>query len=261
MASRFETTIDGNTVFGVGNPDLLELPIIAICGARVPTHDICPILKAIAQCCKDNNVAILSTVNRGTDMAALRIALDTEVPTISVTSCAPDLIWPSNACDILLESECIISNETWGSQPNKLALGRADNLTAKLADACIIIEATMNCESLRVAYAAKQTWAIVGSFLDRHMTGANHLVEENRAIPLTSLHKLQQLIKNLSATYANTTVSNKHTEGLIIDEPKNTPWSDEELKKAWATQSSETIRRMRTPRVKEPDASTAVSYK
>jgi predicted Rossmann fold nucleotide-binding protein DprA/Smf involved in DNA uptake len=247
MASRFETKIANQRIFGIGDQALLESPAIAICGARVPKHDIALTIKAILECCKAKNVIVASTVNRGCDLASLRLALDERIPTIAITACAPDLIWPANASDILLEADCVISMEKWGTDPTKLALSRADMLLATLARACIIVEAPLTCESLKVAYSAKQTWAVMGNLFDRHMAGSNSLIENGTAIPLTSMERLNRLMGALSANIADSAKPSSRSTGHVIDEPMNRPWTHEEILKAHATKSTETRKRMRTP--------------
>lgn len=179
-------------VFGIGDPTVLDRPIVAIVGTRnaSPSGELTAARFATTVVRAGGCVA--SGMARGIDAAAHRGALEARGTTLAVLGSGPDVPFPPRhrALHRAITAHGLVLAETIpGRHPPPGAFPRRNRIIAALARAVVVIEAGWQSGALITAHKAvdlnRPVGAVPGRIDDPRCTGSNTLLREG-AVLLTS---------------------------------------------------------------------------
>lgn len=162
---------------------LKDASVATMIGTRRPTGYGRLMARRIAEPLAHAGIVIVSGLARGIDTVAHESALGAASPTIGVLACGVDIAYPpENAALIarICEQGAIISEHLPGTPPVRTYFPARNRILSGMADAVIIVEASLKSGSMITAsYAADQgrdVYAVPGNALSRESEGCNRLI-------------------------------------------------------------------------------------
>lgn len=159
-----------------GHAHLLEMPAVAVVGARNASLNGRRVAQSIAGGLGEAGMAVVSGLARGIDAAAHQGALATG--TVAVVAGGIDVVYPKeNAAlhDAIAEQGALISEMAPGTVPQARHFPRRKRLISGLALGVVVIEASLRSGSLITARLAleqgREVFAVPGSPLDPRARG------------------------------------------------------------------------------------------
>lgn len=170
-----------------GRPELLNMPSLAIVGARQATSAGHRIAHTFAAELGRAGLVIVSGLARGIDGAAHAASLDTG--TMAVVAGGVDVIYPPEHQNLharIAKEGCIISEMPCGFQPRAKDFPRRNRLISAAALGVLVVEAARRSGTLSTArLAAEQgraVFAVPGHPLDPRAEGTNALLKTGATI-------------------------------------------------------------------------------
>ncbi len=167
----------------LGHPHLLERPAVAIVGARNGSANGLRFTEALSRGVSGAGFLVASGLARGIDAAAHRGAL--EDGTVAVMAGGVDIVYPKENAALyreIVDRGVVISEMPLGLQPQARHFPNRNRIVSGVADAVVVIEATLRSGSLITARLAgeqgREVLAVPGHPLDPRARGTNKLIRE-----------------------------------------------------------------------------------
>lgn len=195
-------------IYGIGNLDALEIPSVAIIGARKATPYGVACARMAAQCAKEQGIGVISGAAVGCDQAAQREALALGAQVSAVLGSGADVVYPSDAKDLLQgiigAGGAVVSIQPWGSQPNRWSFVRRNAVIAALTRLVVICEAGLPSGTTTTARFAhgldRAVAAFPGSVFSPNSRGANDLIFRTEALPVCDRESLGYIYSSVFGT-------------------------------------------------------------
>lgn len=192
------------TLYGIGDPELLSAPSLAVIGARKATPYGLQAAHDFSERAAEYDVVIVSGGALGCDSAAHRGALDAGGKTIVVLGGGCDCIYPkSNRYlfqKIVNEGGVLVSERPWSHPPFAYTFRERNRIIAGLARATLIVEAGLPSGTFSTADEAldlgKEVWAVPGAITSAASRGANQLIYQG-AQPVIDLELFDDMVVEL----------------------------------------------------------------
>ncbi len=172
-------------LFVQGDPDILELPQIAIVGSRNPSKGGRDNAHAFARYLGQSGLIITSGMALGIDTEAHKGCLAAGARTIAVTGTGPDRVYPAsnrNLAHQIVGQGAIITEFPPGEGPHPGHFPRRNRIISGLSLGCLVVEATQKSGSLITARLAseqgREVFAIPGSIHNPQSRGCHQLIKQ-----------------------------------------------------------------------------------
>jgi DNA processing protein len=182
-------------LYGIGDKSLLGGGL-AIVGARKATPYGLRATELLGGWAASHGVVIISGAAIGCDQAAHRVALSKGGPTVAVLACGADVDYPAGARRLLgdiRERGCVVSETPWGLAAKRWSFVRRNRIIAALADALLVVEASLPSGTFTTADFAldvgREVLAVPGSIFAPECRGCNRLIRQG-AVPITQADEL-----------------------------------------------------------------------
>ncbi len=201
--SRLKNCDDSPTMlYFKGNTDLNAKKIIAIVGTRNATDYGKQVCEKLIEGFAAYNITIVSGLAYGIDIAAHKIALNNNLPTVGVLAHGLDKIYPDNhksTAEKMLANGGLLTEFMSQTNPDRENFPSRNRIVGGMVDAVIVVESALKGGALITADIAfgynRDVFAVPGKVNDTHSQGCNHLISENKAALLESP---EQFIKSLN---------------------------------------------------------------
>ena len=167
--------------------------ILSVVGSRRSTTYGKKICEQLVEAFSSYNVLILSGMAYGIDICAHRASLKNNLPTVGVLAHGLDNLYPAehyNTSEKMLENGGLVSEFMSNTKMNPEYFPRRNRIVAGMADATIVIEATVKSGALITAELAnsydREVFAIPGRVDDPSSEGCNLLIKANKAMLMQS---------------------------------------------------------------------------
>jgi DNA processing protein len=174
-------------LFALGNAETLQQRSVALVGSRNASGNGQRFAKTIAIDLGKKGFAVISGLARGIDTAAHEGSLSTG--TIAVVAGGVDHIYPPEnkvLYEKIIKNGCIVAENPLGSVPQARHFPRRNRIISGIAEALVVVEATLKSGSLITARLAaeqgREVFAVPGSPLDPRCTGTNKLLKEGATL-------------------------------------------------------------------------------
>ena len=171
----------------VGDPAVLQKPMIAVAGARNASSLGLRMARAIATDLADAGYVVVSGMARGIDAAAHAAALGTG--TVAVLAGGVDVLYPAESAEIgrrMIETGVRVSEMRMGQQPQARHFPRRNRIISGLARALVVVEAAAKSGSLITARTAldqgREVLAVPGHPFDARAAGSNLLIRDGATL-------------------------------------------------------------------------------
>ena len=171
-----------------GTINLNQQRVISIVGTRNATAYGKMLCKQLTEVLKPYNVLIVSGLAHGIDAAAHKECVLAEVPTIGVLGHGLDRIYPAAHRELaakMLKNGGLLTEFLPGSNPDRENFPKRNRIIAGMADATIVVEASIKGGALITAEIAnsynRDVYAFPGRVNDEFSEGCNFLIKTNRA--------------------------------------------------------------------------------
>ncbi len=171
-----------------GSANLNHPRIISIVGTRMATDYGKQLCALLAETLKPYDVLIVSGLAYGVDIAAHKECLKQGIPTIGVLGHGLDRIYPYHHQKIasdMLENGGLLTEFSFNTMPDRENFPKRNRIIAGIADATIVVEATLKGGALITADIAnsynRDVYAFPGRMKDEYAQGCNFLIKTNRA--------------------------------------------------------------------------------
>lgn len=172
-------------LFVRGNPDLLNLPQLAIVGSRNPSAQGKQTAFQFARHLASPELGITSGLALGIDAAAHHGALDGNGPTLAVMGTGADRIYPARNRELaqtIAERGAVISELPLGTGPSPGQFPRRNRLISGMSLGLLVVEAGVESGSLITARLAgeqgREVFAIPGSIHNPLSKGCHRLIKD-----------------------------------------------------------------------------------
>lgn len=193
-------------LFYRGDPELLQLPQIAIVGSRNATPQGLEIAEGFAAELARRGLTITSGLALGVDGAAHRGALSAEGHTIAVCATGLDRVYPSRHRELAGEIDrrgLLISEFAPGTAPRPEHFPRRNRLIAGLSLGVLVVEAAQESGSLITARLAaeqgREVFAIPGSIHNVMARGCHRLIRQGAKLVETVDDILEEIGEQVGA--------------------------------------------------------------
>lgn len=177
-----------------GKADLNAQKTVAIVGTRQSTDYGKQITENIIQELIPHSPLVISGLAYGIDIIAHKSCLKNNLPTVGVMASGIDLIYPyqhKNTSVQMQELGGILTEQTFGTQPDPRFFPQRNRIIAGMADVTIVVEAAIKGGALITAEYAnnyhKDVFAVPGQIGKPFSEGCNKLIKENKAQIFTGL--------------------------------------------------------------------------
>ncbi|WP_259067421.1 DNA-processing protein DprA [Mucilaginibacter sp. X4EP1] len=175
-----------------GNANLNSQHIINIVGTRNATEYGKQLCRQLVEELQQYKVLIVSGLALGIDVAAHKESLRLNVPTLGVLAHGLDRIYPSQnraIAEKMLENGGLLTEYPSGTVPDRENFPQRNRIVAGIADATIVVEASVKGGALITAEIAnsynRDVFAFPGRVGDDFSEGCNFLIRNNKASLLT----------------------------------------------------------------------------
>ncbi len=184
-----------------GNANLNSKRIISIVGTRNATSYGKGICDNIIEALAEYDALVISGLAYGIDTLIHKACLKYHVPTVGVLGHGLDRIYPSQNRSIaekMIESGGLLSEYASKTNPDRENFPKRNRIIAGLADATIVVEASLKGGALITAEIAnsynRDVLAFPGSVNDEFSAGCNYLIKTNRAHLISGIKDLEYLL-------------------------------------------------------------------
>jgi DNA processing protein len=192
--SLFEELADAPASLYInGNPDLLNLPALAIVGSRNPTDMGEKNAFEFARHLGAAGFCIVSGLAQGIDAAAHRGALAANAPTVAFLGHGVDRVYPASNRDLAREiaaSGALVSEFPLGTHPHRSLFPQRNRLISGMALGTLVVEAARRSGSLITARLAteqgREVFAIPGSIHNPLSRGCHQLIKQGAKLVETA---------------------------------------------------------------------------
>ncbi|NTW27886.1 MAG: DNA-protecting protein DprA [Coriobacteriia bacterium] len=185
---------------GLGNPDVLNRPCVAIVGARKATPYGLRAASEFGRWAAQAGYTVISGAAMGCDQAAHRAALDALGVTVAVLGCGADVVYPRAVGPLLTEivaRGAVVSEFDWSYPPSKWTFRARNRIIAGLSGALLVTEAGLPSGTFSTADFAlacgRDVMAVPGSIYAPECRGANRLIRQG-ATPVTDVSEFAEAI-------------------------------------------------------------------
>lgn len=199
---RLKNCYDAPSIlFYKGNADLNSKRIISIVGTRNATAYGKELTQQLVEDLKPYNVLIISGLAHGIDGIAHKACLKNEIETVGVLGHGLDRIYPAlhrPLAEKMISSGGLLTEFPSQTRPDRENFPRRNRIVAGLADATIIVEASLKGGALITAELAnsynRDVFAFPGQIKDEFSAGCNYLIKTNRANLISGVKDLEYLL-------------------------------------------------------------------
>ena len=190
---RLKNCADGPILlYAKGNVNLNPLHVISIVGTRNATEYGKQLCRQLVEELQQYNTLIVSGLALGIDVTAHKESLKQNMPTVGVLGHGLDRIYPAqnrSTADKMLENGGLLTEFPSGTIPDRENFPQRNRIVAGIADATIVIEASIKGGALITAEIAnsynRDVFAYPGRIDDEFSEGCNFLIRNNKAALLT----------------------------------------------------------------------------
>jgi DNA processing protein len=179
-------------LYAKGDMNLNSQRIISVVGTRNATDYGKQLCRQLIEELHPYNVLVVSGLALGIDVAAHKECIKNNVPTIGVLGHGLDRMYPSqnrSTAEKMLENGGLLSEYPSGTIPDRENFPQRNRIVAGIADATIVIEASLKGGALITAEIAnsynRDVFAFPGRIGDDYSEGCNFLIRNNKAALLT----------------------------------------------------------------------------
>ncbi len=183
-----------------GDPDLLDLPQLAVVGSRNPTGGGQRTALEFAEHLATAGLVVSSGLARGVDAAAHEGALRAGGLTLAVTGTGLDRVYPAKNRALaheIAQHGLLISEFPSGTPPLPANFPRRNRILAALSLGVLVVEAALKSGSLITARLAadsgREVFAIPGSIHNPLARGCHALIRDGAKLVETGQHVLEEL--------------------------------------------------------------------
>jgi len=184
-------------LYSKGNANLNSYRIISIVGTRNATDYGKNLCKQLIEELAPYNVLVVSGLAHGIDVAAHKECLKNNVPTVGVLGHGLDKMYPSqnrSTAEKMLDNGGLLTEYPSGTIPDRENFPQRNRIVAGIADATVVIEASVKGGALITAEIAnsynRDVFAFPGRVGDTYSEGCNFLIRNNKAALLTCVADL-----------------------------------------------------------------------
>ncbi|WP_184541692.1 DNA-processing protein DprA [Mucilaginibacter sp. FT3.2] len=184
-------------LYAKGKMELNMPKVISIVGTRNATDYGKQLCHQLVEELQQYNVLIASGLALGIDVAAHKACLKMNVPTVGVLGHGLDRLYPSlnrATADKMLENGGLLTEYPSGTTPDRENFPQRNRIVAGMADATVVIEASLKGGALITAEIAnsynRDVFAFPGRLDDVYSEGCNFLIRNNKASLLTCVADL-----------------------------------------------------------------------
>ncbi len=206
-----------------GNPDLLQLPSLAIVGSRNPTRGGERNAFEFAQHLAAMGFTIVSGLAQGIDTAAHRGALAAAGTTIAFLGHGIDRIYPTSNKQLAEEiaaSGALVSEFPLGTHPGKELFPQRNRLISGLSLGTLVVEAARRSGSLITARLAaeqgREVFALPGSIHNPLARGCHQLIRQGAKLVETADDIVSELAPLVGHILQNTMESTSERSSTQI---------------------------------------------
>lgn len=220
--SRLKHCEDSPVVLYVkGNGNINSERSVAVVGTRNATHYGKEMTEKIVEKLAESNITIVSGLAYGIDIAAHRAALKHDTPTIACLAHGLDRIYPqlhTNTANEILDNGAWITDFPIGTKPDRENFPKRNRIVAGMADATIVVEASVKGGALITAELAngynRDVFAVPGRVGDEFSEGCNRLIRDLKAALATSGN---DILRAMNWDEGNKVVKPQPQRKLLID--------------------------------------------
>jgi DNA processing protein len=190
-------------------PRALDVPSIAVVGARDATAYGLAIARDLARGLAEAGIAVVSGLALGIDGAAHRGALDAGGTTFAVAGAGTDVVYPRQhraLHEAILERGVVLSEHPPGTEPRKGHFPRRNRIISGLALGVVVVEATTRSGSLSTARHAveqgREVFAVPGPVGALRSSGPHALLKGGARLVETVDDILAELPRGVATTPA-----------------------------------------------------------
>lgn len=188
-------------LFYKGTADLNAPRSVAIVGTRQATEYGKRVTEEIVESAQKHNALIVSGLAFGIDITAHRAALRVGLPTVGVMASGPDVMYPAahaKTARQMAETGGILTEHSFGIQPDARFFAARNRIIAGLSDAVIIVESARKGGGLITAEYAnnyhRDVLAVPGDLRRPLSEGCNELIRKNKALIYTGIECLEEAL-------------------------------------------------------------------
>lgn len=193
-----------DTLYGIGNADVLSMPALAVVGARRATPYGLDCARVFASHAAIDGLVVVSGGALGCDQAAAEAALDAGGRTVAVLGGGADVVYPMGAAPLLQrivkQGGTIVSEREWGSAPLRPYFVERNRIIAGLCAATLIVEAGLPSGTFSTADAALDTGrdllVVPGNIHSPQSRGSNRLLFQG-AQPVIDLSSFDEVVEQI----------------------------------------------------------------
>ncbi len=179
-------------LYSKGNADFNNPYVVSIVGTRNATDYGKQLCHQLIEELQQYNTLVVSGLAHGIDVAAHKECLKANLPTVGVLGHGLDRMYPSQnrtTADKMLENGGLLTEYPSGTVPDRENFPQRNRIVAGMADATIVIEASVKGGALITAEIAngynRDVFAFPGRVGDEYSEGCNFLIRNNKAALLT----------------------------------------------------------------------------
>lgn len=179
-------------LYAKGNAEFNSKHIISIVGTRNATEYGKHLCRQLIEELQPYNVLIVSGLALGIDVTAHKECVKLNVPTIGVLGHGLDRMYPNqnrSTAEKMLENGGLLTEYPSGTIPDRENFPQRNRIVAGIADATIVVEASIKGGALITAEIAnsynRDVFAFPGRVGDDFSEGCNFLIRNNKAGLLT----------------------------------------------------------------------------
>lgn len=197
------------------NGSLVDLqPAVAIVGMRSPSLYGKEAASRLARDLSTHGISIISGLARGIDREAHLGALEGIAGTVAVLGSGLDVIYPPEHADLarrIASKGAVVSEFPPGTRPDARNFPRRNRIISGLAQAVIVVEATLRSGAMITArYALDQgrlIMAVPGAVTNARSQGPHHLIRQGAAL----IEHAQDIIAEIAPQVSGIIRELKHT--------------------------------------------------
>lgn len=188
-------------LFSKGNFNFNHSKTIAIVGTRNATVYGKNVIAELVEALVPHQVAIISGLAFGVDIAAHRAAIENKLPTVAVVAHGLDRIYPSEhrgTAKLMQSNGAVVTEFPSNTIPDRENFPKRNRIIAGLSDAVILIESKKKGGAIITADIAnsynRDVFAVPGRLGDDTSEGCNALIKNNRAALLQSVTDIEYIM-------------------------------------------------------------------